>query len=105
MDIYDLKGPQESINPVYFIRDGFENIIEDTSASMSAYAQLAKILPDENAAEIKVRQTAAEDEYIVMKALVFPYINVLWLGIVVMVIGFFIAAWNRITKKEKKELV
>ena len=42
------------------------------------------------------------DDYIVMKALIFPYINVLWLGVVVMVIGFFLSFYNRKTKKEVK---
>jgi cytochrome c-type biogenesis protein CcmF len=37
-----------------------------------------------------------------MKALIFPYINVLWLGVVVMVIGFFLSFYNRKTKKEVK---
>jgi cytochrome c-type biogenesis protein CcmF len=69
---------------------------------MSVKVKLAKILPDENAAEIKVKESAGpEDDYIVMKAILFPFINVLWLGIIVMVIGFFISAWNRITKKQK----
>lgn len=101
LDIYDLKGPVESIAPVYFIRDGFENEIEDTAKKMPVYARLVRILPDENAAEIKVKQASAADEYIVMKALVFPFINVLWFGIIVMVLGFSISTWNRITKKEK----
>jgi cytochrome c-type biogenesis protein CcmF len=102
MQVYDLKGPIEMLDPVYFIRDGFENEIEDTAKSMSVKVKLAKILPDENAAEIKVKESAGpEDDYIVMKAILFPFINVLWLGIIVMVIGFFISAWNRITKKEK----
>lgn len=101
LDVYDLKGPVESIDPVYFIRDGFENEIEDTVKGMSVYARLTKILPDQNAAEIKVKQSKADDEYIVMKALVFPFINVLWAGIIIMVIGFFISTWNRLTKKDK----
>ena len=52
-------------------------------------------------AEIMVKQTNPKDEYIVLKAVVFPYINVLWLGIVVMVFGFFISLGNLTLRKGK----
>jgi cytochrome c biogenesis factor len=30
-----------------------------------------------------------------MQAIIFPYINVLWIGIIIMVLGSLLAAWNR----------
>jgi cytochrome c-type biogenesis protein CcmF len=48
--------------------------------------------------EMKIRQTDPKDDYIVLKALVFPYINVLWLGVVVMVFGFFISLGDLLAK-------
>jgi cytochrome c-type biogenesis protein CcmF len=65
-------------------------------------ARLENIVPEKQSVEIKVKQSDPDDDYIVLKALIFPYINVLWLGIIVMVFGFFISMWNRITKKEKE---
>lgn len=94
-----LGGDSISVAPVYYIRNNMENYIEDTIKEMRTYVRLSKILPDQGAAELMVRQPG--EDYIVMKALVFPYINLLWLGIVVMVIGFFVSMGNRITKKEK----
>jgi cytochrome c-type biogenesis protein CcmF len=49
-----------------------------------------------------IRQTNPEDDFIVLKALVFPYINVLWLGIVVMVFGFFISMGDAVSRKALK---
>jgi cytochrome c-type biogenesis protein CcmF len=69
---------------------------------MDLYARFVKIIPEQNAIELQIKETDPKDDYIVLKALVFPFINVLWLGIIVMVAGFFVSAWNRITKKEKK---
>jgi cytochrome c biogenesis factor len=34
-----------------------------------------------------------------MKGIVFPYINLLWLGTILMVVGFGIATWNRLELK------
>ena len=90
-----------NLYPVYYLRDKYENQIPDTFRDAGIYAELATILPEENAAKIRIMETEPQKEYIVMKAIVFPFINVLWLGLVVMVIGFFIALWNRATKKEQ----
>jgi cytochrome c-type biogenesis protein CcmF len=47
-----------------------------------------------------VKQADVKSEYIVLKAMVFPFINVLWLGTVVMVIGFLLSLWNRVRQKK-----
>ncbi|MCB0697565.1 MAG: cytochrome c biogenesis protein CcsA [Chitinophagaceae bacterium] len=93
----DLNGAGQQVAPVYYIRNNFQHYIEDTLAERRTYVRLSKIVPEENAAEIMVRQP--EEDYIVMKALLFPYINVLWLGVIVMVVGFLLSMLNRITKK------
>lgn len=48
---------------------------------------------------IKVALAPAQSKYIVMKAIVFPYINLLWLGTILMIIGFGVAAYNRLELK------
>lgn len=100
LQVYDTKGYVQALNPVYYIRKGFESQIEDTAKSGLLYARLQRIIPEHNAAELMVMDINPNDDYIVMKAIVFPFINVLWLGIIVMVSGFFISMWNRMTKKE-----
>lgn len=100
--VKDLIGNEDELNPVYYIRNNYENYIEDTLAEKKMYVRLAKVLPDQDAAELRIKQAGDDNDYIVMKALIFPYINVLWLGIIVMVLGFLLAMFNRITKKEKK---
>jgi cytochrome c-type biogenesis protein CcmF len=37
--------------------------------------------------------------YITLKAYKFPYINVLWLGTIVMVIGFLMSMFYRVRRK------
>jgi len=99
LSLRSLGGDSMNVAPIYYIRKNFEHYIEDTIADKRTYVRLSKILPEQNAAELMIRQP--DEDYIVMKAILFPYINVLWLGIVVMVCGFFISMVNRITKKEK----
>lgn len=102
LNVYDLQGFVKTLNPIYYIRNQFENSIDDTLRSMGVFVHFSKVIPAENAAEIKIKQTNPEDDYIVLKAILFPYINVLWLGVVVMVLGFFLSMVNKIMQKEGK---
>src|SRR5690606_18006399 len=69
LTLKDLNGTNMQVAPVYYIRNNFEQYIEDTIAERHTYVRLSKILPDENAAEIMIRQP--DEDYIVMKALLF----------------------------------
>lgn len=106
LSLYDVNGLVKKLAPVYYIRDQYENYIEDTLKDVGLYTRLSRILPEDNAtnarAEIMVKQINPKDDYIVLKAMVFPYINVLWLGTLVMVIGFLLSIWNRASQKNIK---
>lgn len=99
---YDLKGETGTLEPVYGITENaFQNFKEDTLRSLGIYAKFVKINPDNGTIDLLIKQQDPKDDYVVLKALVFPYINVLWLGIVVMFCGFMLSAYNRMMKKEK----
>jgi cytochrome c-type biogenesis protein CcmF len=58
-----------------------------------------KIDPEEGHVEITMSEKAKnEKDFIVMKAFIFPYINVLWLGCLIMAFGTVIAIIERIRK-------
>lgn len=98
LEFYDLSGKRETADPVYYIRERLETSITDTLAA-GIQTRLVKIIPDQNAAEIEYRQASAMDDYIIMKAIKFPFINVLWLGTVLMVLGFGISLIKRFQAK------
>ncbi|MBS1778555.1 MAG: cytochrome c biogenesis protein CcsA [Bacteroidetes bacterium] len=101
LDLYDLDGLVTTLKPIYFIRDQYAYQVTDTAKSMDLYVRLENIIPDTKSVEIKVKQPDPKDDYIVMKALIFPYINLVWLGVIIMALGFLLSMTNRITKKEK----
>jgi cytochrome c-type biogenesis protein CcmF len=89
---------QESY-PTYVVRNQSEMILDDTVKDFNIYTRLSKILPSENAAMIEYKQPSAMDDYIIMKAILFPYINVLWIGTILMILGFLISLFKRIQSK------
>jgi cytochrome c-type biogenesis protein CcmF len=107
--VYDLSGKIGEVNPIYILRDKrYITYIEDTISSIGLFTRFTNLTvksQTEASAEIQVKQDDPKDDYIVLKALVFPYINVLWLGVIVMVIGFLISLGNLLRKKSKNTTI
>ncbi|RYZ97753.1 MAG: cytochrome C biogenesis protein, partial [Sphingobacteriaceae bacterium] len=89
-------GKTYQAEPVYLIKGrnvfDFPKKVEDLGLKL----QFAKILPEKGKIEISVyQQPESKKKFIVMKAINFPYINFLWAGTVIMVIGFFMSLRRR----------
>lgn len=95
------KAKPQVVDPVFVIKDGnvydFGKTIEDLGLKL----RFTNIKPQNNSLELTVLQRPpAEKKWIVLKAIVFPYINFLWGGTILMTIGFFLAILRR--RKELK---
>lgn len=103
---YDLKGEAGVLKPVYSItEDAFQNFKEDTLRSFNVFAKFVKVNPADGTIDLMIKQKDPKDDYVVLKAFIFPYINLVWLGIIVMFLGFMLTAVNKILKKEKHSVV
>ena len=105
--VYDSSTHKTTeLNPLYVLRDKQYVVnVEDTLPNMNLYARFESIMvksQDSVSTEIMIKQTDPKDDFIVLKALVFPFINVLWLGVVVMVLGFFISLGNLLSRQLSK---
>lgn len=102
MDVYNLEGKINTVQPVYYIRNQMENFIDDTlSSSVGAIVRLGKIIPEENRAEIQVKEVEQNKRWVVLKAILFPHINMVWAGTILMVLGFLLSMWRSFTKKKQ----
>lgn len=55
-------------------------------------------IPGTDKPRMKVGINVAESEFLVMQAIVFPGINILWIGCVLLFIGTFMAVWQRVRR-------
>jgi cytochrome c-type biogenesis protein CcmF len=90
------NGKNYEAEPVYMIKNksvfDFARKVDDAGLKL----RLTKILPDKNKVEITVfQQPESKKPWIVMRALDFPYINFLWSGTVIMIIGFLLSIFRR----------
>ncbi|MBO6517530.1 MAG: cytochrome c biogenesis protein CcsA, partial [Bacteroidia bacterium] len=87
--------------PVFGIKDGINYY------NIFSVAELANIrfnyTPQEVDGELKhVIETSIKPErYIVMKAIMFPYINLLWTGTIIMIIGFALSVRRRLKEGKR----
>ncbi len=97
LTIVHLDGNTYRARPQYIMRGQdvfYEDFILDEPGLKF---QFAEIKPEENIMVIKSwRRAADEKPFIVLKAIVFPMINLLWLGSVLMAFGTGMAVYNRI---------
>jgi cytochrome c-type biogenesis protein CcmF len=70
-----------------------EDAIDEAGLKFNFYIDVEK--DGEVGAVIEVSERPAVRDFIIMKAIVFPYINLLWGGVIIMVIGFFISIVKR----------
>ena len=68
----------------------------DTVFAQNLIVNFNKIGEDNKKIEIGVKESSSILPYVSLKVYLFPYINVLWLGIIVMMIGFVMSIVRRV---------
>ena len=82
-----------TVEPLYVIRDRMLGRIPETLQELGIQIVFTKIHPSTNEFTFEVRTT--QRDFIVLKAIQKPGINVLWTGTLVMMLGFIIAIRRR----------
>ncbi len=97
-------GNTYTAEPIYLIKNNsafdFPKKLEDAGLKL----RISKIIPEQNKFEITVyQQPESKKKFIVMKAIEFPYINFLWAGTIIMVIGFLMSIFRRNSELKLKK--
>ncbi|MDN3204338.1 cytochrome c biogenesis protein CcsA [Algoriphagus sediminis] len=93
---YDVE---KVLEPTFIIRNNQVGKLPVIDNELGLRVSLENILPEENKFVFKVNQY--QKDYVVMKAIVKPYINVLWVGTIIMLIGFTVAIYRRFDEFKK----
>lgn len=93
---YDVE---KKLEPTFIIRNNQVGKLPVVDNELGIKVTLDNILPEQNKFVFKVNQY--QKDYVVMKAIVKPYINVLWIGSIIMLIGFTVAIFRRFDEFKK----
>ena len=98
----NLSGRKYYAKPVLVIRGNRLFSLEDDIDELGLRFAFKKIDPDTQQLTLHFSEKNSNSgDFIIMQAIVFPYINILWIGIIVMIIGTIIAVINRIQQNRR----
>lgn len=95
MSVYDLDRKLGSLSPVLVVDSNMLFTIPDTLNDLGLYVKIDKIHPEDGSVTFKLHQKGQLEDFIVMKAIIFPWVNLVWLGTIIMVVGFMLSFWAR----------
>jgi cytochrome c-type biogenesis protein CcmF len=87
---YDVE---KKLQPVFIIRGNQVGKIPAIDNELGVKVELENILPEQNKFSFKVNRY--QKDYVVLKAILKPQINILWIGTIIMLIGFTVAIYRR----------
>lgn len=84
---------EKRLEPIFIIRGNQVGRIPSVDNELGVKVELENILPETNTFSFKVNRY--QKDYVVLKAIVKPQINILWIGTIIMLIGFTVAIYRR----------
>jgi cytochrome c-type biogenesis protein CcmF len=96
-----LKGEHQDYiaEPIFLIRNRMVGRIPDEIRDLGVRLTLLNIHPETN--EFSIGISTRQKDYVILKALEKPFINVLWLGTFVLMTGFAVAFVRRVREFQK----
>jgi len=102
LKVISSSGKIFTANPVFYVKNNQVQYHLDTVLSEGLAIALSQII-DNKKIGISVKESSRMTPFIALKVLQFPFINLLWLGTILMVTGFAMSAVRRakLLRKEK----
>jgi cytochrome c-type biogenesis protein CcmF len=98
--VQDFKKSIDTIRPIYEVKDNMLLTEKDYSEKFGIEMEVEKILDDKQI-EVAMREVKSDNEnFIIMQAIIFPGINILWSGCFLMVFGTFFAVVRRLGQRK-----
>ncbi len=95
--VYDMNKQSYIAQPIFVVRDNFLVPVEAEVKPLGLSITFKELNTSTGAIDVVIKEKEGQQkDYIVMKAIVFPGINILWIGAIIMIIGSCIAIINRI---------
>lgn len=100
MTVISKEGSRYSAKPAIILKDTTLQIIPDTVLSQSMVLKFNRIIDEQKGLlEIGVKEDRRMNDIVTLKVYEFPFINVLWLGIIIMIIGFIMSMIWRLRRR------
>ena len=95
---------EEVVEPQFVLSMNDGKVMQGTAVATigNVSVTFAGIIPEENKFVFNVSDATLNTDWIVIKSIIFPMINLVWIGTIVMAIGFFISMRKRLQDNRLK---
>jgi cytochrome c-type biogenesis protein CcmF len=100
LKVYALNGTY-SATPMYGIRENSEIKFESIVDEVKLRFKFMGVNPQTKTITIETAEQDTSGDFIIMKAIVFPWINFVWAGTIIMIVGFLLAIWRRLSEHQR----
>ena len=92
--VHSKDGRSFPARPIVKVDQYGINFVDDTIYSQNMYVRFAGVT-DDGHIKLGIKESDKLIDFITVKAFIFPWINLVWLGLVMMAIGTLISMFNR----------
>ena len=85
--VFSKEGTRFTAQPVFYVEGNQARYIVDTVYAQNIAVGFSKVMEDQKI-ELQVKESNRMTPFVALKVYEFPHINILWLGIILMTIGF-----------------
>lgn len=102
MTVVAKDGSRFLSTPSVLVKNDNAQVIPDTVSSQGLVVKFNRVLNDKNGKlEIGIKESNALNNAITLKVIEFPMVTILWIGVIVMVLGFWMSVYQRVRKLRK----
>jgi cytochrome c-type biogenesis protein CcmF len=81
--------------PMIFVDSLGISQVDDTVYAQNLFVKFAGVNPELNKIKIGIKESESMIDFVTIKAYIFPYINLVWIGLIVMAIGIIMSMIKR----------
>jgi cytochrome c-type biogenesis protein CcmF len=103
INVFRMDGSKYSALPKYVVQNNTLSQIDDEIDELGLKFHFDSINQETGKFTFKVSKREADEQpFVVIKAIIFPWINILWIGSIVMIIGTVLAIFQRIRANKSR---
>jgi len=104
LDIRSMTGDSFTAEPIYVINltDNSVSTAEYQNEQQAMNINIGKINPESKKFTFVVTEKELASDFVIMKAIIFPYIKLVWLGGIITFLGVFLSMYRRYTENKVK---
>lgn len=97
--VLSMDGQDYIAEPKFIVRGNFVEPVDVKLEKLGLKFSFYGIDTQNNKVKLKIAERKDDSQFIIMKAIIFPGINILWLGCLIMILGSVLAIIHRVSRK------